>query len=54
MKKYFFLLLAFIPFLVFAQSNDSAWVVNNYTKTETMVPMRDGSKLFTILLYIKY
>ena len=49
MKKYFFLLLAFIPFLGFSQSTDSAWVVNNYTKTETMVPMRDGTKLFTTI-----
>ena len=49
MKKCFSLLLAVIPFLSFAQSTDSAWVVNNYTKTETMVPMRDGTKLFTTI-----
>jgi hypothetical protein len=49
MKKYFFLLLAFIPFLAFAQTMDSTWIVNNYTKTELMVPMRDGIKLFTTI-----
>ena len=26
---------------------DSAWIRNNYTKKEIMVPMRDGVKLFT-------
>jgi len=26
---------------------DSAWVYANYTKTESMAPMRDGKKLFT-------
>ncbi len=26
---------------------DSAWVYTNYTKTESMAPMRDGKKLFT-------
>ena len=49
MKKYFFLLIAFVPFLAFAQTIDSAWFVNNYTKTEIMVPMRDGTKLFTTI-----
>ena len=49
MKKYFLLLLAGLPFLSFAQTIDSTWVVNNYTKTEIMVPMRDGTKLFTTI-----
>ena len=49
MKKSFFLLIAFVPFLAFAQTIDSAWFVNNYTKTEIMVPMRDGTKLFTTI-----
>lgn len=40
-----FLLLC-LPFLAISQV-DSAWVVNNYTKTEQMIPMRDGKKLFT-------
>ncbi len=39
-------LLLFLPFFAISQV-DSAWVVNNYTKTEQMIPMRDGKKLFT-------
>ena len=49
MKKYFFLLLAAVPFITYAQTIDSTWVVNNYTKTELMIPMRDGIKLFTTI-----
>jgi putative CocE/NonD family hydrolase len=30
-----------------AQDADSTWFVNNYTKMEKMIPMRDGIKLFT-------
>lgn len=30
-----------------AQDSDSTWFVNNYTKREIYVPMRDGIKLFT-------
>lgn len=30
-----------------AQNTDSIWIVNNYTKIERMIPMRDGVKLFT-------
>lgn len=46
------LLLLFLG--VFCQINcqinvDSAWVYTNYTKTESMVPMRDGKKLFTCI-----
>ncbi len=36
-----------LPLAVFAQSEDSAWIVNNYTKKEVYIPMRDGVKLFT-------
>jgi putative CocE/NonD family hydrolase len=46
MKKLLVFLMA-IPFWVAAQNADSTWVVNNYTKKEVMVPMRDGIKLFT-------
>jgi putative CocE/NonD family hydrolase len=42
------LLLAVLPAFVFAQA-DSAWFVNNYTKMERMIPMRDGKKLFTAI-----
>jgi putative CocE/NonD family hydrolase len=49
MKKIFSLALFMIPFALFSQMVDSAWVVNNYTKTELMIPMRDGIKLFTTI-----
>jgi uncharacterized protein len=42
------LLLVVLPVFVFSQS-DSAWFVNNYTKMERMIPMRDGKKLFTAI-----
>jgi putative CocE/NonD family hydrolase len=32
-----------------AQNPDSIWIVNNYTKIERMIPMRDGVKLFTAI-----
>lgn len=56
MKK-LLLILALLPFLCRSQSptspytytlsQDSAYVRNNYTKSEYMVQMRDGVKLFT-------
>jgi uncharacterized protein len=46
MKKIILSCFAFIS-IAYAQNIDSAWVVNNYTKTEVMIPMRDGVKLFT-------
>lgn len=48
MKKLLCFLLA-IPFCAIAQNSDSTWVVNNYTKKEVMIPMRDGVKLFTTI-----
>ena len=47
MKKIIILLLIWIPFVSFTQQNDSAWIVNNYTKKEMYITMRDGVKLFT-------
>lgn len=52
MKKYFisFLLLPLFPLALLCQTQseqDSAWIKANYVKTERMVPMRDGVKLFT-------
>ncbi len=44
-KQLLFLLL--MPIMAFAQIADSAWIVNNYTKTDYQIPMRDGVKLFT-------
>lgn len=45
-------LLSFAALILFsfsatAQNADSTWFVNNYTKKEVMIPMRDGVKLFT-------
>ncbi len=48
MRKIFILLFV-IPFCAVAQDIDSTWVVNNYTKKEVMIPMRDGVKLFTTI-----
>ncbi|WP_462254656.1 CocE/NonD family hydrolase [Ferruginibacter sp.] len=49
MKKYFlFFLFLSISFLkITAQNKDSVWVRDNYYKIERLLPMRDGSKLFT-------
>ena len=41
--------LLLLPFLAQAQDADSAWIVNNYTKQEVYIPMRDGVKLFTAI-----
>lgn len=53
MKKLFFLTLLFVSFLFLAsaQTNtqDSAWIRDNYTKIEKYIPMRDGVKLFTAI-----
>ncbi|MEO8961337.1 MAG: CocE/NonD family hydrolase [Ginsengibacter sp.] len=48
MKKYF-LLIWFISLsaISYSQNADSAWFVNNYTKVEQYIPMRDGVKLYT-------
>ena len=45
LATYAFLLL--FPCLAFSQTPDSSWIVNNYTKVEQYVPMRDGIRLFT-------
>ncbi len=49
MKKIFRLLLLLTPFAVFAQNADSVWIMNNYSKKELYIPMRDGVKLFTVV-----
>ena len=43
--------ILFFPLLVLAQNEqeDSIFVVNNYSKIERMIPMRDGVKLFTAI-----
>ena len=49
MKKYFILscFLVLAVNMLTAQNADSTWVRENYYKIERMIPMRDGSKLFT-------
>jgi len=49
MKKYFLIAALFFSGAVFSQSADSIWFVNNYIKSEQMIPMRDGIKLFTAI-----
>jgi len=40
-------LLLFFPLVTFSQITDSAWIINNYTKKEYYIRMRDGVKLYT-------
>lgn len=47
MKNTFILALLLLPLISLAQNQDSIWLVNNYTKREVTIPMRDGIKLFT-------
>ncbi len=48
MKKPFFMITIIAwCFNVSAQNADSIWIVNNYTKLEQQVAMRDGIRLFT-------
>ncbi len=43
-------LVSFIAVAAIAQTDqDSAWIRENYTKTEQYIPMRDGIKLFTAI-----
>lgn len=50
MKKLFFpLFFLFFVLATSAQNADSTWFVNNYTKMERYIPMRDGVKLFTAI-----
>jgi putative CocE/NonD family hydrolase len=46
-KSCFSIALLLVSFSLFAQNEDSTWFVNNYTKIERQIPMRDGIKLFT-------
>lgn len=49
MKQLLRLFLLLLPFSGFSQNADSAWILNNYTKKEVYIPMRDGTKLFTVI-----
>ena len=49
-KLFLFITALFFLFSANAQNEqDSAWLRDNYTKKEVMIPMRDGVKLFTCL-----
>lgn len=45
--KLFTTLLLVLPLHLFSQNSDSAWIVDNYTKKEERITMRDGTRLFT-------
>ena len=47
MKHILYLLLLLVPSLAFSQTPDSTWIVNNYSKVEQYITMRDGIRLFT-------
>ena len=47
MKNLLFFLLLFAGITATAQKSDSTWIVENYTKKEVYIPMRDGVRLFT-------
>lgn len=49
MKSIVILAILLCPVITVAQNADSAWLVNNYTKKEVAIPMRDGVKLFTAI-----
>lgn len=44
-----FLVSCFFAKITFAQETDSAYVRSHYTKIERLIPMRDGTKLFTAI-----
>ncbi len=50
MKNILRFLLFILPISGFTQNADSAWILNNYQKKEVYIPMRDGTKLFTVIL----
>jgi putative CocE/NonD family hydrolase len=42
-----FLFLTVISNYIYSQEITEAWIKENYTKKEVLIPMRDGTKLFT-------
>jgi len=46
-KLYFFIFFSLLSIILIGQNPDSIWILNNYTKIERKIPMRDGIKLFT-------
>ncbi len=54
MKKIYALsFLISLASVIQAQDSDSSWFVNNYSKIERYIPMRDGVRLFTSIYYPK-
>ena len=49
MKKLYLILFLATISTINSQIIDSAWLSNNYTKTETFIKMRDGIKLYTCI-----
>lgn len=51
MKRFWFLLIFLFSFFMeaYTQKIDAEWVKKNYTKREVMIPMRDGTRLFTAI-----
>src|SRR5258705_12057973 len=50
MQKISFLsIFSLFSFTSFSQNGDSTWLVNNYTKMERYITMRDGIRLFTAI-----
>lgn len=47
LRKFFTLLLLVGSITVAAQNTDNQWFLDNYSKKEVYIPMRDGVKLFT-------
>ncbi|MEZ5104931.1 MAG: CocE/NonD family hydrolase [Draconibacterium sp.] len=47
MKKVLLFLLIVCAFTINAQDKDSVWFIENYTKQEVYITMRDGVRLFT-------
>lgn len=45
--RLFIVLLFTVAARAFGQTQDSLWIIENYTKIERMVPMRDGIRLHT-------
>ena len=46
-KMILFFVLGQLVLVAYSQNQDSLWVINNYTKIERQIEMRDGIKLFT-------
>ena len=51
-RKLLFCIFIYLPFFVNAQNSavsDTSWIRNHYQKTEKLIAMRDGVKLYTVI-----